>query len=212
MKSLKLVFCTTAMLAFAGLGNAAILVDQDQPSGPTYMAAFSQTDLAQSFQQDNDNIAGAGILLQPDIGTTDLVTIALWDALPNVAGASQLASGSGSGTAGTWFDVFWSPVPITPNVTFYLVFSGNTTLGIAGDTSDPYAAGQVYANSGFGSFPSFDYAFRTYYEDDMGNGGNGVPGDVAAVPEPTVIGLLALGLLGIAFAGRRQRAWSRITS
>jgi len=141
-------------------------IDQDQPSGPIYMAAFSQTDLAQSFKQTNDNISGAGILLQAAIGTTDNVTIQVWDALPN-AGGTMLAEASTTGTAGNWVDVFWTPVSITPGSTYYLVFSGNTTLGIAGDTANPYPDGWVFANPGFTPFTGYDYAFRTYYETDV---------------------------------------------
>ena len=51
---------------------------------------------------------------------------------------------------------------ITPNTTYYLVFSGNSTLAIEGDTNNPYPNGQVYANPGYGSFPTFDYTFRTF--------------------------------------------------
>ncbi len=138
-------------------------VDQNQPSGPSYIAAFSQTGLAQSFQQTNANISGAGILLQAAIGSSDNVTIQLWTNLPN-AGGSMLAEATATGTAGTWVDVFWTYVNITPATTYYLVFTGNTTLGIAGSTTNPYAYGQCYANSGYGSFPAFDYAFRTYYD------------------------------------------------
>ncbi len=41
----------------------SIEIDQNQPSGPIYMAGFGQGDLAQSFMQSYDNIAGAGILV-----------------------------------------------------------------------------------------------------------------------------------------------------
>lgn len=138
-------------------------IDQNQPSGPVYMAAFSQGDLAQSFQQTNGNICGAGILLQAGIGGSDNVTIAIWDALPN-AGGTMLAEASATGTAGDWVDVYWPTITITPATTYYLVFTGNTTLGIAGDTSNPYPYGHVYANTGFSPFTGFDYAFRTYYD------------------------------------------------
>jgi hypothetical protein len=151
------------------------------------MAAFSQTDLAQSFQQAHSNVAGAGILLQAGVGSTDLVTLALWDALPN-DGGTLLASGSGTGTAGSWFDVFWSPVPVTPGDTLFLVFtSGQNTLGIAGDVQNPYPAGMTYANPGYGAFPDYDYAFRTYYDDA-----------VATIPAP---GAVLLGTLGAGLAG-----------
>jgi len=144
----------------------SIEIDQNQPSGPNYMAHFDQGDLAQSFMQSYSNIAGAGILLQTGIGTTDDVTIQLWDALPN-AGGTMLTEATVAGTAGSWVDVFWTAVPIPPMTTYYLVFVGNTTLGIAGDVNDPYPNGHVFANTGFSPFPGFDYAFRTYYDTEV---------------------------------------------
>lgn len=160
----KVLLC--ALLA-VGLAIPAYAneIDQNQPSGPTYMAAFSQTDLAQSFQQANDNISGAGILLQAGIGGTDNVVISLWNALPN-QGGTMMASANAMGTQGEWVDVFWPPVAVTPGTTYYLVFDGNFTLGIAGDTNNPYPYGHVFANPGYNPFPNFDYAFRTYYSSD----------------------------------------------
>jgi len=144
----------------------SIEIDQNQPSGPVYMAGFSQGGLAQSFQQTNGNIAGAGILLQTGIGSTATVTIQLWDGLPN-AGGVMITDASDSGTAGSWVDVYWTAEPVTPATTYYLVFTGNTTLGIAGDTANPYPYGNVYANSGYTPYSGFDYAFRTYYDTDV---------------------------------------------
>jgi hypothetical protein len=159
MRKLLAIAAALALMAVPALAD---VIDQDQPSGSSYMAAFSQTDLAQSFQQTNDNISGAGILLQAGIGSTDNVTIQLWDALPN-AGGTMLIEASATGTEGEWVDVFWGFFPITPATTYYLVFTGNTTLGIAGDTGNPYPNGMVFANPGYNPFPDFDYAFRTYY-------------------------------------------------
>lgn len=141
-------------------------IDQNQPSGPAYMAGFSQGDLAQSFMQTNDNISGAGILLMAGIGGSDNVTIQLWDGLPNASG-TMITEGSATGTQGQWVDVYWSYVPITPATTYYLVFTGNTSLGITGDLSNPYPDGCVYANPGYNPFSGFDYAFRTYYETEV---------------------------------------------
>lgn len=146
--------------------SLSIEIDQNQPSGPIYMAAFNQTDLAQSFMQTNDNIAGAGILLQTGVGTSDNVTIQLWDALPN-AGGTMLVEASAAGTAGQWVDVFWTAETITPATTYYLVFTGNSTLGIAGDLNNPYPNGNVFANPGYSPFPGYDYAFRTYYDTEV---------------------------------------------
>ena len=136
------------------------VVDQYQPLGPSTIALFSQTGLAQSFQPAADSMGGAGILLRPGVGTTDNVIISLWDDLPN-AGGVMLATGSALGTQGTWVDVTWPSVGDTPGVTYYLVFTGNTTLGISG-ANNPYAYGQVYANPGYQPFPAYDYAFRTW--------------------------------------------------
>lgn len=181
---------------FASSSYAALIIDQNQANFPVHMAAFSQQSLAQSFQQANNNIAGAGIRLEAGIGTTDTVTISLWDALPNQLGANMLASASGVATAGSFFDVFWSPTAIATGVTYFLEFTSlNNTLGIAGDTNNPYAFGQVYANSGFGSFPTFDYTFRTYFETNQ-----------QQVPEPGTLALLGLGIAGAVFSRRRTKA------
>ncbi|MDM7993050.1 MAG: hypothetical protein QUS11_07020 [Candidatus Fermentibacter sp.] len=144
----------------------ANVIDQNQPSATVYMAAFAQYDLAQSFQQTNANISGAGIMLYSGSGTSDNVTIQLWTDLPN-AGGTMLTQASATGTAGEWVDVFWTAVPVTPATTYFLVFTGNTTLGINGDTANPYPYGCVYANTGFMQFAGFDYTFRTYYDDAL---------------------------------------------
>lgn len=82
----------------------------------------------------------------------------------------MLATASAMGTQGQWVDVFWGITAITPGTTYYLVFDGNTTLGIAGDTSNPYPYGYVYANPGYQPFPDFDYAFRTWYDETTATG------------------------------------------
>lgn len=79
----KLLLCALLAVGLAAPAYAVDLIDQDQPSGPVYMAGFSQGDLAQSFQQTNGNMSGAGILLQAGVGSTDNVIITLYDALPN---------------------------------------------------------------------------------------------------------------------------------
>ncbi len=184
------VFLFVAVALSAGPAMAALSVDQSQLSATTYMAGFFQPDLAQSFQQDHGNVAGAGIQMMSYVGTTDTVTIALWDALPN-AGGTLLASASGTATAGTWFDVYWSPVAVTPGDTLFLVFtSSQNTLGIMGDEYNPYPDGMTYANAGFGAFPTFDYTFRTYYDDAFAV--------LPAVPAPAA---LLLGTLGAGVVG-----------
>lgn len=193
-KRLKTSLIAASLLS-AAAANAAIVIDQSDNTNNAFMAAFSQTDLAQSFIQSATNITGAGIFLRSGVGSSDNVTISLWTALPNVAGATQLATGSVVGTQGSWADVSWAPVTLTAATQYFLVFSGNRTLGIAGDVSNTYAFGNVFANGGYGSFGGYDYTFRTYSDNALG-----------AVPEPASWALMVagFGLAGIAMRRRRQ--------
>lgn len=188
--------CLTALSS--GVVHAQIVVDQSQLSDTVYMAEFAQTDLAQSFQQTHSNITGADVQLQAGVGdgNTGDITIALYNNLPS-AGGTLLASGTDAGvSAGQFATVSFGQVSITPGSTYYLVFtSTNNSLGLGGDTSNPYPNGQVYANSGYGSFPTFDYTFQTF--------ANATP---TSTPEPGTYALLASSVLaGAAFLRRRPR-------
>ena len=135
------------------------LIDQDQPSATVYVS-FAVPDLAQSFKPGGGNIGGAGCFLQPDVGDTGFVKIELWDALPN-AGGTRLAHASTIGRQGTWADVSWPPVSVTPGTTYYLVFTGDETLAITADWQDPYPDGHLFGNEGYQPFPDYDFTFRT---------------------------------------------------
>ena len=153
-------------LALAGIVLAIPLSaqskDVEQSHENISMAGFFQPDLAQSFKPHASDCSGAGLLMDVGIGSTEDVTISLYDALPN-AGGTMLASGTTTGSPGSYVDVFWTPVPVTPGNTYYLVFTSNLqTMCVAGDTRDPYPDGQVYANAGYASFPAYDYTFRTW--------------------------------------------------
>ena len=182
----------TTSLAFADT------IDQDAPTNNAFMAGFSQSDLAQSFQQAAGNVSGAGIFLQAGQGSTGEVTIALYDKLPNNGGA-LLAQGSGIGTQGSWFDVLWAPVAVVANATYFLVFTGDGAMGIAGDTANGYARGNIFANAGFSPFAGYDYTFRTY-------------SNVGAVPEPETYALMLAGLAAVGVIARRRKMGEGVLS
>lgn len=187
------------LINMVGIASATTIIDQSQwQISAYYMSNFNQGDLAQSFQQTSDNIVGAGIYLTPYhsyygfAAETDTITIQLKDALVD---GNILASGSSLGTLGDWVDVFWDEVSISADTTYYLIFSSaSNNSGIAGTTFDSYQDGQLYAGTGFGSFPDYDYTFRTYADD----GSN-------TVPEPTTMLLFGVGLLGLAGVNRRKK-------
>lgn len=139
-------------------------VDQANLIDNAYMAAFSQTDLAQSFIPAQNSICGASVYTYAGAGSNGDLTISLYSNLPN-AGGVLLASGvSVNAGSGMWADVYWTPVSVTPGVTYYLVFTcTNGGMGLDGDVNNNYPGGNVYANGGYGPFPGFDYTFQTFY-------------------------------------------------
>lgn len=187
------VACVAVLVATAGQANAGIIVDQSQLEDTAYIAAFSQTGLAQSFQQSFDNITGASVKLQGGVGSgVGDITIDLYDSLPN-AGGILLGTGTDFGVASGEFAVidFGSVISVVPDTTLYLVFSSsNSSLGLSGSTSNPYSRGQVFATA-YDSFPSYDYTFETFAE----------------VPEPSSLALFGIGacVAGGGAALRRRR-------
>ncbi len=161
---------TTTYTLTASSGGGSGGVDQSSLTTNTYMAGFSQGDLAQSFIPAQNTMCGASVYLQPGVGSgTGDITISLYTNLPNLGG-TLLRSGTATGVApGGTATVSWSSVSVSPGTTYYMVYtSTNGSLGLTGNTTNPYPSGQVYANPGYGSFPGFDYTFQTF---SCGGGG-----------------------------------------
>ncbi len=144
---------------------------------------------AQTFKQTSNKISGASVYLGNYWGSGN-VTLKVYSTNPyNDGGANPLVGASGTvyGNTGSWADVFWSPVNITPNQPYWLVFQGDNNEVITYTYGDTYTNGDMYW---YGSPPGqnyYDFAFKTW----------------APVPAPGAAALLGVGGL---FASRRRRA------
>lgn len=210
--SVAAVLLTRTILAIAvlvvslfgvGPAMATVVVDQSQLSDAYPMSTFSYDPayyLAQSFEPSADNITGAAVLTVsiPEsgyYGSAD-VTISLFDALPDASG-NLLASGIVGVQAGDWATVTWPQVAITPNATYYLVFTDanetGSSFGLAGDIGNPYLRGQVCIGETDNSdWSDYDYTFKTFAE-------------TSPVPEPSSILLLGIGAVSMMVYAWRKR-------
>jgi hypothetical protein len=183
---------------------AAAQVTIDQTSGGFTGMIFTSIDrwAGQSFQQTGSNVAGVGIYVYGSVPGTNL-TVNLWNARPDQAGASKLASGVAISTLGGtdysgWIDAFWSPVAVAPGTTlFFTVLATGGPMYVNGHSG--YSAGTgVYNNStnevAAYTTSTMDMSFRTYTELQ--------PSSV--VPEPVTLILLSTGLMGLATVRRRR--------
>ena len=110
---------------------------------------------------------------------------------------------------GVWSDALDAPQVRT-------IYTVPTALGLAYDAGDMTALWEIYDSAGAGTIKGIPWQYRgslpgsptpgyAYVYDGimyvaLGNGTG-----LAAVPEPSTFALATLGLLGLAFYGRRRR-------
>jgi hypothetical protein len=183
MRALRLLVPVLSLLiSFTSWATNTI----DQQTGSAVLA-FSNTGGAQTFQPSASNISGAGVFLG-DLPSN--VDIAVWTDLPNLGG-TMLARATlpGIGAAG-WNDVFWSPVSVVKDATYFLIFGGgiggNDNNGRLQANLNEYTRGIAYGNSsvaaGYSEFATYDITSRTFSE-------------IPAVPESGTAPLLMVGLI-----------------
>ena len=205
VKSYK-YFAAAAALVVASASAAIVpVVDQSQTSAPMFIGQFSQRGLTQSFTSATTNVSGGGAYIYYPVTTPFTIIFSVWNALPDRVGAGEIATGSTVVTIGeTWADAFWQPVATTVGTTYFLTFkSSSSDNGIGGTLTDSYAGGHTYANASYDSYPSFDYAFRTYTTPGATNVVVFQP-SASIVPEPAAWSLMIVGFV-LTGAARRRR-------
>jgi len=194
MKFWKLVSAVIALILSASV-NAASLIDQDNSFSSGAFGYIDDLFVGQSFQQDQTNISGAGIFLNPGHAGSGNFTISIYENYSSTP-SGLIASGTSDlvNQDSGWVDVFWTPEAILASNTYYIVLEDTAFSGLVVSHSDgdSYSLGNAFWD-GY-TYPTYDLSFRTYYD------------DAAVVPVPAAVWLFGSGLIGLVSLARRKKA------
>ena len=151
-------------LSFSG----TIIVDQEQPNqnvvNLVWLSAHNY--YVQSFQPSYDNIVGTEVkVFYDNYGGETKFVISLFDK-PPWQGGSLLAKGYKNIYGSGWIAVYWAPVTVIPNTTYYLAFqsicNNAARYSLVGHTANPYPRGYFIGTQGTPNLPHLDATFRTF--------------------------------------------------
>ncbi len=107
-----------ALFLFTGISFATVVLDQNNPTVGGGFCRIGSNLCGQSFQQDHNNISGAGIFLDTSWLGSENITLSIYENYSSspfglIASAT---SGLVNETSG-WVEVFWTPTGVTTSAT-----------------------------------------------------------------------------------------------